>query len=66
MDESLSTEKTNGNGVRAKAVAIIQDGFAELSDESLVEVAKVVLRYRRLATLERLVNQFTETKAVKV
>lgn len=62
----LSTTKTNGNGVRTKAVAIIQEGFAELSDDSLVEIAKVVIAYRRLANLEKMFNQINETKLVKL
>lgn len=64
MTEDLSTEKTNGNGVRAKAVGIIQAGFAELSDESLVEIAKVVITYRRFASLAKFLEQMNESTKV--
>lgn len=64
MVEDLSTEKTNGNGVRAKAVGIIQAGFAELSDESLVEIAKVVITYRRFASLAKFLEQMNESTKV--
>lgn len=64
MTEYLSTEKTNGNGVRAKAVGIIQAGFAELSDESLVEIAKVVITYRRFASLAKFLEQMNESTKV--